>query len=63
MKREKKRGTLQTFGWRRDAGLLLSEQHAITRDKQAARKKAVDAYANEVHLSQMYEVFLQLGIT
>ena len=42
--------------------IRLSEQHAITRDKQAGRKRAVDADAKEVQWSQMYEVFLQLGI-
>ena len=42
--------------------------HAITREEQAARQRAVDADANlrrytvGVGLSQMYEVFLQLGI-
>ncbi len=46
--------------------IRLSEQHAITRLSEqhaiTGRKRAVDADAKEVHLSQMYEVFLQLGI-
>ena len=40
----------------------LSEQHEITREKQEARKRVVDTDSKEVHLSQMYVVFLPLGI-